>query len=514
MMVIFVLKVMSFVSILVTCLFFYETAFAHGFGQRYDLPVPLNIFLIGSGATVAVSFIIIGLFAGRKPSLTGYSRLNLLEVKFVGPFISSPIFNHTIRFIAVAIFLLVLIAGFIGTNQPIDNLSPTFVWIIWWVGMGYLVALFGNIWQILNPWKIIYEWTMKCCGKLETDAPRFEYPQNLSVWPAVVLFFLFAWLENVYAGASRPFSLSVLIILYSSITIAGMAMFGKHQWLRHGEVFSVLFGIFSKFSPTEVRVINKKVCHTCRIGCVPSRPECVDCYQCFERSGPEIRQFNLRPFAVGLSLPQSVSTAQASFVILALATVTFDGFQDTSLWMDLHANASKIFSGFIQNTSDIISTVGLIGVPLLFFFVYFGFSWSVKQVSRSPMNVLTISKCFVFSLVPIALAYNLAHFISFLVLQGQLIIPLISDPFGFGWDIFGTADHRLNLNAINARIVWYISVSSIVIGHIISLYIGHVIALRVMPNHSSALKSQYPMLVLMVFYTATSLWIIAQPIVQ
>jgi len=413
----------------------------------------------------------------------------------------------------VAVFSLVVVTGLFGVNEPIDNFAPTFVWIIWWVGMGYTTALVGNMWALLNPWKITYEWTEKTLRRGETKPPRLQYPERLDVWPAAVLFFLFAWTENVYSGASRPFSLAILVIAYSVITWAGMAAFGKHQWLRHGEAFTVLFGFFSRFSLTEVRVTDRNLCLSCGVACHVSEPDCVDCYQCFERAAPEHRGLDLRPFAVGLTLPRRVSTATAAFVLLALATVTFDGFQDTPTWANIQKTAFDLSENWGRNPLDTIGTIGLVLVPILFALVYLGFSWGIRRLGRTQTSVADVARVFVFSLVPIALAYNLAHFISLLIIQGQLIIPLVSDPFGFGWNILGTADYRLNLNAINARIVWYISVSAIVVGHIVSVYVAHIISLREMPDHASALRSQYPMLALMVSYTATSLWIIAQPIV-
>jgi hypothetical protein len=208
-----------------------------------------------------------------------------------------------------------------------------------------------------------------------------------------------------------------------------------------------------------------------------------------------------------------VSTATAAFVVLALATVTFDGFQDTPTWANIQKTALDLSENWGGNPLDTIGTIGLVFVPIVFALVYLGFSWGIRRLGQTQTSVVDVARVFVFSLVPIALAYNLAHFISLLIIQGQLIIPLVSDPFGFGWNILGTADYRLNLNAINARIVWYISVSAIVVGHIVSVYVAHIISLREMPDHASALRSQYPMLALMVSYTATSLWIIAQPIV-
>ena len=139
---------------------------------------------------------------------------------------------------------------------------------------------------------------------------------------------------------------------------------------------------------------------------------------------------------------------------------------------------------------------------------------------------------FVFSLVPIALAYNLSHYISFLLITGQQIVPLISNPFGCGlsdwtgfvcmrgvfpgfeWNLFGTMGYKPNIGLIDARFAWIMSVTALVLGHIISVFTAHVISLRSVRNHSIAVRSQYPMLFLMIFYTAVSLWIIAQPLIS
>src|SRR5258708_20941141 len=56
-----------------------DTAGAHGFGQRYDLPVPLGLWIAGAAAAVAFSFVAIGLFMRWRPSPARYPRLNLLR---------------------------------------------------------------------------------------------------------------------------------------------------------------------------------------------------------------------------------------------------------------------------------------------------------------------------------------------------------------------------------------------------------------------------------------------------
>jgi hypothetical protein len=126
----------------------------------------------------------------------------------------------------------------------------------------------------------------------------------------------------------------------------------------------------------------------------------------------------------------------------------------------------------------------------------------------------TVARIFVLSLVPIAAAYHLAHYFMYLLIQGQLMIRFASDPLGFGWNLFGTARYRPDIGIVGARFAWYTAVIAIVLGHIIAVYVAHVVALREFPDKRAALRSQIPMLVLMVGYTMVSLWIIAQPIVE
>jgi hypothetical protein len=489
-----------------------RTAYAHGFGERYDLPVPLDLFVVGAAATVALSFVVIGFFVRSGSGGMRYPRYNLLRTPLLGVLIASPILQFLVRLASVALFGLVVAAALFGTDRPLENLSPTFVWVIWWVGMGYVSALLGNWWRLLNPWTIVYDWVHGLLGGGRESA-MFTYPSRWDMWPALLAFLVFAWAENAYPSAAKPFNLGMMIVLYSIVTWAGMAAFGKQRWLVRGEAFSVLFGLFSRFSPTEVRVANRRVCGSCESDCRLDE-ECVDCYSCFERAARVDRELNLRPYGVGLTIPKRVSLATAGFVVLALATVTFDGLSETTLWLDFQNLVYSPISTFGGNTTAAVNTLGLLLVPLAFMVVYLGFSWGVGRLSGTPASVQEVALTFVFSLVPIALAYNMAHFISLLAIQGQFIIPLASDPFGQGWDVLGTADYRLNLTIINAKFVWYLSVGAIVLGHIVSVFVAHVISVAEVPDRKKALRGQYPMLALMVIYTASSLWIIAQPIVD
>mgnify|MGYP001207019638 CR=1 FL=1 len=502
--------------VIISTVFSVDFVYAHGFGERYDLPIPINYFLLGAAGAVAVSFFVIGWFMRHGAQNSEYPRLNLFKWKWaiqIGNILS--VFG---RFISVILLIVTVYAGLFGVHEPLDNFAPTFVWIIWWVGIGYISAFLGNIWAVLNPWYVIFRWAEIFLGINRRHI--LPWPKKLDSWPALMLFFLFAWVENVYSGAAQPFNLAILIILYSIFTFTGMTLFGKHVWLKNADPFFVLFSLFARFSPTEVRVIKNNnynnVCENCTLGCFQNSdlPDCVDCYECWENSEKILKQFSLRPWSVGLSRGERVTPALAAFHITALATVTFDGFAETPAWVSIQTLVWNLISYLPGRTSATIETLGILIIPIVFALVYIQVCRLVSKVSAGQMSHKAVSLSFVFSLVPIALAYNLSHYLSFILISGQQILSLLSDPLGIGWNIFGTANHKVNIAVIDARFAWITSVVSIVLGHIISVFIAHVISLRRTTSNKIAVRSQYPMLALMVFYTVISLWIVAQPIVE
>jgi hypothetical protein len=485
--------------------------YAHGFGERYDLPVPLWLYLVGAGVAVALSFAVIGFFVRGTSGLHDYPRINLLRWH-AGRALIHPAVVLPIKVASVSLFVLVILAGLIGDPAPLANLAPTVVWVIWWVGFAYVSSLVGNVWALINPWKITFEWAEGLYRRLDPEGElsfRVRYPDQLGVWPGLFLFLGFAWAEIVYAESAFPARIAQMGLLYSLIAWAGMIVFGKEQWLRYGEAFSLAFGLLARFAPTEVRVVDQQVCDACEVQCLDLDGHCIGCGNCFRRASTAQRELNLRPFAVGLLRHESVSPSMLVFVVLLLSTVTFDGFTATPLWSDIQ---SSLYATFPNLTT--IGSFGLVVFPMLFITVYLGFSALMAAASGNRLSISDMARAFVYSLVPIALAYHLAHFLSFLLIQGQLIIPLASDPFGFEWDLFGTADYRINIAIVNARFAWFTAVGAIVVGHIIAVYLAHTIALRTLREHQPALRSQYPMLGLMVGYTMVSLWIIAQPIVE
>lgn len=503
---------------------------AHGFAQRYDLPVPLGLYIGAAAAAVALSFIVVAFFVRGERVVRHYPRLNLLKNP-LGRILSSPIVVLLLQILSVGMLVLVIVAGYIGHENPFENIAPTAIWVVWWVGFAYLSGLVGDVWALLNPWSALYRWVEKLWLALFSSR-RFglalPYPGWLARWPAVFLFAWFVWAELIWPQSDTPASLAEAALIYSVLTWLGMFFFGRFNWLQHGEAFTVIFGFLARFAPSEIRVIGTGLCPACKSReCLDQFAGCVNCLECFAKAPRDQQQWNLRPWAVGLLSTRPLSTSSMVFVLLMLSSVTFDGLLATPVWAGIAEWMiySETMRPLIIALQDItgnavaaVGTIALIIFLLTFQLLYLAFSGlmyvSVPAPYRSLVSIRQLAGLFVLSLVPIALAYHLAHYLSYLVLVGQYIIPLSSDPFGMGWDLFGTSLYMVDIGIVNARMVWFTSVIAIVTGHIIAVWLAHVMALRTFKNNRAALLSQIPMLLLMVGYTMLSLWILAQPVVE
>jgi hypothetical protein len=213
-----------------------------------------------------------------------------------------------------------------------------------------------------------------------------------------------------------------------------------------------------------------------------------------------------------------------ALVVALLATVTFDGFLETPLWAQLDLCIldappdSSLWTIFKLSEAQALRlgrTIGLLTFVALFNAVYYVFCQLIAAVTkRTRADVTTIAGRFVLSLVPISLAYHIAHYFSYLAIGGQYIIPSLSDPLGRGSDLFGTAAYQPNVGIVGPWLQWSVAVVAVVVGHVIAVALAHVTALRFYGGRRMALLSQIPMLVLMVGYTMLSLWILSQPIVE
>ncbi len=493
------------------------SAQAHAFGERYDLPLPLWLNLVGGAAAVILSFVIAAWFVRPAPAEGRACCTNLLAIPAAPP-IACAIVLFSARAGSVFLFVLALAAGFFGEPDYARNAAPTIMWVLGWVGLAFVSALIGNVWLVLNPWRSLFAGANVVLGAVSGSrglSLDLRLPQKLGVWPGIVLVMGFVWFMLASGRAGDSLAIAQMLALYSVVTWAGMALFGPAAWLARGEAFTLIFGVLARFSPAELRVTDREIC--ARAGGPPDAAgACSDCIEAFLRAPRGARAVYLRPYGAGLvvahPLPQSVTV----LVLMVLALVGFEGFMDTAQWIDLMVALGERPDA-IQ--APVKTALLFMLATALLYAVFYGVSALMRRVGAAhtapgarTRTTGEIMGLFVLSLVPIALAYHVAHYLYWFFTSIQFVVPAASDPLGFGWNLFGGRNFVPDRAAISLKVIWHTAVVAIVLGHVIAVYAAHRQALLVFGSRRAALWSQLPMLTLMVAYTMSSLWMLAQPI--
>lgn len=452
-------------------------ALAHGVGERYDLPAPLAHFIAGATATVALSFLLTVLVArgGAPVRRVGGVTLPLGALSGLGWRLS--------RLLGVLLFAVVLIAGVAGDSSPVRNIVPTLIWVGWWVGLSLVTAFVGNVWPALDPWRSLFDGAdalVRRAGGGRGLALGLAYPERVGLWPATLLLLAFAWCEMVDLQAPVPRHIVGLALAWSTLNWTGMVCFGPAVWQARGDVFAVYFAALGRFAPL-----------------APSG---------------DGRGLRLRPPGRGLVDGGDAPPGGVAFVIAMLATVLFDGLLGTRLWR-LMDGAVDAWAPGLDREGYARATVGLVAVWLVLLAAFLAACRITARVlgasERRPL-----APVFAWTLVPIAVAYAVAHNLGYLLVRGQELIPLASDPLGRGWDLFGTADWMPDLRLVSPGVEWYVAVSAVVTGHVIAIWLAHRVMLRRVASPRRAALASLPLTILMVGYTALSLWIVAEPLVR
>jgi hypothetical protein len=450
---------------------------AHGIGGVRDPVLPDWLMYYAGSLVLILSFVALGVL-WRRPVLEGRGEGRPLSERWQRVLLW-PGWRIGLGALTAGLLIVVWLAAFVGRPDAGDNIAPTFVFVIFWLGLVPLVVVFGNLWSVLSPWKAVADavaWAWSKTGR--SWEPLAAYPERLGRWPAAVLLFAFAALELAYPRAAEPRTLALAIVIYSWITWAGMLVYGRRPWNENGEAFNVYFGLLALISPFAVQ----------------------------ERDGRRV--VIGRPPLTGLTLPQT-TPGTVAFVVVMLGSVAFDGFSRQTWWQDRLYNLEAEYIVDSPRTADLVAT-GFNVFGLLVSVIVIGALFLVAVAAAGLVSGARegLASVFVASLVPIALAYSIAHYFTLLINQGQFALPLSSDPFGKGWDLFGTSDFKPSLfNSPNA--IWYVQVGVLVAGHVLGLLLAHDRAVALWGSARTAIRTQYAMLALMVLYTCTGLWLLS-----
>jgi hypothetical protein len=448
---------------------------AHGIGGVRDLPVPESFFFTTAAIVLIVSFVLLGAL-WKRPLLEAHAGGRALPPALSAIFLSTAL-RVVLQVVAVGLFLVTFATALFGTTTELLNWAPTFVYVVFWLGVPLLSVLFGNVWRTLSPWRAVADfavWLLELGGR--EARPVLDWSGRWGRYPAAGALLSFVALELADPRPAYPRTLAIAIALYTYWALAGMAVYGRDAWTRGGEGFAVAFELLSRIAPFA------------------------------SREGRVVVRW---PFT-GLGGAEHVPGTLA-FVAVMLGSTSFDGFSRTTRWQNLIAGIRADLAEASQRVVDLATTgTNVVGLVLFVGLVALTYLAAVRAAAALSGTRRSLVPDFVLPLVPIAAAYLVAHYFSLFLIQGQFIITLASDPFGRGWDLFGTVGFAPNLAIVAPDTVWYVQVIALVVGHVAGLAIAHDRAVAIFENRRAALRSQYPMLALMVLYTVGGLWVLSR----
>ena len=449
-------------------------AFAHASDRGHMLLLPTGHYIAGGAAAVALSFLVLA-FAPQKP-LDRMARWRLELGTLPG---GLRIFGCTASFL----FLVFLLAtGFFGSPDPLTNPLPLMIWAVFWVGLTLVQSVVGDVWRFLDPW---YAPSRALTALAGGRLPVRALPQRLGYLPAIIQFFAFAWFELVHPAPDNPAVLANAICIYFAFNLVAMLVFGHEEWTRRGECMSAFLRMMARLAIIEGR----------------DAPD-----------GRRRRLFLCLPGAKLLSA-KPLPASGALFLLLALSSVSFDGLMRTFFWLGLIGVNPLEFPG--RSAVMISSTIGLAAAFILLgaaFFVAVAlgeFLAGKRGTTRAAAGVL------VWSIVPIATAYHVAHYLPSLMVDIQYAFAALADPFQRRSDLSGSAHLHVHagilMGADRVWLIWNLQALAIVGGHLLAVLVAHVAAFRLHGTAQGAARSQLPLAVLMVFYTMLGLWLLSAP---
>ena len=449
------------------------SAFAHVSERALILLLPTE-FYIPAGIAVLILTILIAyltpvsfitsLFLSYKFKVNIHNYISVKAIEDLKILISC---------ISLIFLITLIIFGYIGSRDPLANPLSLFIWSVWFMVMPVIQIIFGNVWAFLNPW---YGF-----GKLFfKNKILFKLDQNYSLVFSSVGFLLFSLFMLVDIAPDDPDRLANIVTIYLLVNFIFMKIFGV-DWLKNGECFTSFYRLLSKLSWIWIK--EGKI------------------YVGF--FGSQLKDINTFP-------PMSVL-----FLSIILATLSFDGLNETFLWFKIiNVNPLEFYgrsSVVLENSSGLI----FFAISLFLIFsitIFLGHKFINEKVTFK--NIIGINSI---ALLPIALAYHIAHYLTSFLVNIQYSYKVASDPLNNGMDLLNLGDFNVTTSFFNTietvKLIWFIQAAAIVIGHVIAVLLAHSICEGYLKTKSSILISQFPISIFMIGYTFLGLWILSTPTV-
>lgn len=440
-------------------------ALAHASEQSFVLLLPTGAYIAGGLATVILTVIVIALMPTGVAERLFRPVYQRKSCRLPGKTVTS--------LMSLAMLILLIQIGLTGAHDPTENPLPVFIWTVFWVIIVLAHGLIGNLWAWINPWTGLLH-LLRRAGA----GPVLPLPSAVGHWPALVSLLGFAALLLIHPGANDPDTLAGFLMIYLGLHLVGGLIFGP-RWLRRAEAFTVVLAAYARLAPIGHSHGQLKI-------------------------GLPGWQWLARPIP-----PWSV----AVILVALLSLGSFEGLYDTFFWFTLLGLNPLEFAG---RTSVIWqNSIGLLAALPCLMLIYMTCLWAGRRLAQSQTPLSTAFRAFAPALLPIAFGYHFAHNLPSLLVDGQSIPIVLTDPFGTGADLLGFGHPHVTTGFFNrlepVRLIWLAQAGAVVAGHVLAILMSHAIALRLFADQGRAAISQLPIAGFMIAYTLFGLWLLASP---
>ena len=367
-----------------------------------------------------------------------------------------------------------------------------------------------------------------------------KWPRGFhNIGPAIVLFIVLTWFELGYHITTSPRFTAYMAIGILVLAIVPALLFERKGFCRHACFVGRITGLYSTFSPVEVRATDKAVCKTCTtrdcytgndkanacptslcLATLVDNTYCLKCMDCVKSCPNDNVSINIRPFAEDLYNYSGPRMDEAILAVVLLSLTSFHGLTMTPLWENISQPEGTIVQWLATATGTgrlMAFTIGMAAVILTPILIYLGFcalAWLIARLipadESARMKDITVRDIFVqfsYSVLPIALFYHVAHNGMHLFMEGQNVAILASDPAGQGWDLFGTASAGSFPPILGKDVIWILQVLCVLVGHIFGIIVSQKTATKLFGKGRLATIVLIPLLLAMILFSYVSLWI-------
>ena len=459
------ISALAFLAVVAGVVLLAGPALAHASEQGFVLLLPTDVYIAAGGASVGLTVVLLALLPpGAAEALFRTVRL----------WPASAGFRHVTSCLAAGLLAFLVWRGFTGSRDPSVNPMPLFVWTVWWIGLVTLQGLVGPHWRWTNPWT----GPAAVLARLTGARAPWRYPRMLGHWPAVVIFVAFAGFLLADPAPSDPARLAAYAGAYWYVALLGLVLFGP-AWMVRAEGITVLMRIYARMA-----VLGRD-----RGRVAAGLP------------GWQVVSLKAPPLAL------------AVFTLVLLGTGSFDGLNETFWWMGVLGVNPLEFPGRSAVIGQTLA--GLVGCNLALIGAFAGCLWLGERVAGTRRPLREAFCLFAPSILPIALAYHVAHYLTALLVDGQYVLKALNDPLGNGASLLGLAEFYVTTGFFNTpgtvKLIWLTQAGVVVAGHVIAILLAHALALKDTPGTRRAVLGQAPLAAFMVAYTVFGLWLLASP---